>query len=44
MTSIYEIIKLRSLNPLILTQEEREVRKKQSEQWIASHYKNYTPF
>ncbi len=44
MTSIYEIIKLRSLNPLILTQEEREVRKKQSEQWISSHYKNYTPF
>jgi|GEM_PF-5243441 len=44
MTSIYEIIKLRSLNPLILSQEEREVRKKQSERWILSHYENYEPF
>lgn len=39
----YKIIKLRSLNPLVLTQKQKAKRKWQSELWIKSLYSNYEP-
>ena len=41
--SAYKIIKLRSLNPLVLTQKGRKKRKLASELWITERYPDYVP-